>query len=66
MIAEIYVSGIHCTGCTGRIERVLAKREGISSVSGNASTKVVTVDYDPSILTEADIKSAIAKIGFEL
>ncbi len=66
MIVQIKVPGIHCTGCTGRIERVLSKQAGVASVSADVNSKVVTVDYDPNLVDESALRAAIERLGFQL
>lgn len=64
MVINILVPGIHCTGCTGRIERILSKQPGVVSAKADVNTKVVTVDFDPTIIDTDSIRSAIERLGF--
>lgn len=66
MILSITVPGIHCTGCTGRIEKVLSKQSGIISASADVTTKIVFVEYDDAIINEDQIRAAIERLGFTL
>lgn len=58
------VSGMTCAACSSRIERILNKKEGIQRASVNLTTEKVSVHFEPSIITAADMISAIEKAGF--
>lgn len=64
MIIDVVVPGIHCTGCTGRIERILNKQEGVTSAKADVNSKLVTIDFDPAVIDTAAIRSAIERLGF--
>ncbi len=46
------------------IEKELKKEAGISTVSANLETKVVTINFDGKKTNRININSAIEKIGF--
>ncbi len=62
---ELKIGGMTCAACSGRIERVLNKMNGIEEISVNLTTSVAFVTYDPQQLTIQDIIDKIVKIGFE-
>ncbi|PVH30851.1 heavy metal translocating P-type ATPase [Pararhodobacter oceanensis] len=55
------VDGMSCASCTSRIERMLAKEEGVTGVRANLVTATVSVDgaADPLVLAER-----LGKAGF--
>ena len=57
------VSGMTCGGCTGSVQRVLSKLDGISHVEVSLSPGVATVVADPARVTPAQIESAISQLG---
>lgn len=58
------VPGMRCAGCIAKIERGLAEIDGVESARVNFSSKRVAVRHNVA-LSEADIVSALATIGFE-
>lgn len=62
---ELVVGGMTCTACSGRIERVLIKLEGISSAVVNLTAGTATIIYNPDVITQNEIIEKIKKLGFE-
>lgn len=58
------VPGIKCAGCIAKIERELAKVEGIVSARVNFSAKRVAIEH-LSGLDEAALTQALEQLGFE-
>ena len=58
------VPGLRCAGCISKIERGLAKLEGVDAARVNFSAKRVAVRHNAR-LGEDDLVEAIAAIGFE-
>lgn len=58
------VPGIKCAGCIAKIERELAKVEGIASARVNFSAKRVAIEHAPN-LEEAALTQALEHLGFE-
>ena len=58
------VPGMRCAGCISKIERGLAKLEGVDAARVNFSAKRVAVRHHER-LGEDDLVEAIAAIGFE-
>jgi mercuric ion binding protein len=54
-----------CESCQNRIQKALIKTKGISKASLNIDTKIVTVKYDPSIITVDKIRTAISMTGYD-
>ena len=44
---RLAISGMTCASCSGRIEAVLRKTEGVASAQVNLATQVATVAYTP-------------------
>ena len=58
------VPGMRCAGCIARIERGLAKVDGVAAARVDFSSKRVAVRHDTQ-LSDAELVEAIARIGFE-
>jgi Cu+-exporting ATPase len=58
------VSGMSCAACASRIEKSLAKLEGVESAAVNFAAEKVTVAYDPAIVSTSGIVEKIETLGF--
>jgi Cu+-exporting ATPase len=58
------VGGMTCGACAANIEKVLKKLKGVDSVAVNFSLAKAHVEYDPSLVSVADMISAIEGIGY--
>ena len=60
---EIFdITGMTCAACSGRIEKVLSRTNGVKSASVNLATMQAEVEFDS--LTADDIINIITKLGF--
>ena len=55
---------IHCSGCVATVTGALRKLPGVERVEASDETKEVRVDFDPSRVTDAQIRAAMAAAGF--
>ncbi len=62
---ELKIGGMTCAACSGRIERVLSKLEGIESVTVNLTAGMASVHFHEESLTLDAIVEKITKLGFE-
>ena len=53
-----------CAACSARIEKVISKMEGVSSISVNLLTEKATVEYDAQKVNINEIIGRIEKIGY--
>jgi Cu+-exporting ATPase len=58
------VGGMTCGACAANIEKVLKKHKGVESVAVNFSLAKAHVEYDTSLVSVADMISAIEGIGY--
>lgn len=61
--ATIGVTGMTCSACSNRVEKVLNKMDGVKA-QVNLATEKATVDYDPEITSLGAITDRIEKIGY--
>ena len=59
---QFKVTGMSCAACTARVEKAVAKVEGVSSVTVNLLTNSMSVDGTAS---SSDIKNAVKKAGYK-
>ena len=60
------ISGMTCSACANRIEKVVSKMEGVEEANVNFATETLTVNYDDKIVTQADIEQKVEKIGYKV
>lgn len=58
------VENITCGHCVNTIQRELADLEGVSSVEADQASGRVTVSFDASTSSWADIESLLVEIGY--
>lgn len=58
------VSGMSCSACSARVEKVVGALNGVKSVSVSLLTNSMLVEYD-SPLTAKDICKAVAEAGYK-
>lgn len=62
---KLKIEGMHCTGCSLRLERVLNNLEGVKSATVNFEEKQATIIFDINTINEKKIKKAIEDVGFQ-
>lgn len=63
---EFEIGGMHCTGCSARLERVLNNLDGINFAKVSFEDKKATIEYDNDKIRIVEIKEAILDAGFEV
>lgn len=61
---HLQITGMTCAACSARIEKVLAKMEGVKEVNVNLATETSAISYDPNLLSANDLREKIEKIGY--
>ena len=62
---KLKIEGMHCTGCSSRLERVLNNLEGVKSATVNFEEKQASIIFDINTINEKEIKEAIEDAGFQ-
>ena len=60
----ISVYDMTCNSCENRVERALKKVEGVVNAKASYSSEQVVVEYDSSLCTKEQLKSAIKTAGY--
>lgn len=60
----IPVEGMTCASCAAAIEKTLKRQDGVISASVNFASGKAMVDYLPDVITVADMRDAISKLGY--
>jgi cation-transporting ATPase V len=61
---ELLVEGMTCASCPARIQRVLARHEGVHDARVNFVTRQARVSYDPSVVDLGALGGAIDDLGY--
>lgn len=65
MKTETYIiTGMHCAACSGAVQRVVSRLNGVTECEVNLMTEKMTVTYDESVTGIADFERVITKAGF--
>ena len=61
---KVKISGMTCTACASRVERVINKLEGVDKANVNFATETLSVKYDNEKVNSLDIEKAVEKAGY--
>lgn len=62
---ELKISGMHCTGCASRLEKVLNGMESVKAIV-SFETKNAVIEYNKDEVSIDEITEAIYDAGFEV
>src|SRR5437763_2019031 len=60
------VTGMTCASCVRRIEKALARVEGVRTADVNLATEKAHVVFDPSVASVEQMRAAVDKAGYSL
>ncbi|MEX2456907.1 MAG: heavy metal translocating P-type ATPase [Balneolaceae bacterium] len=60
------VSGMHCAGCTGTVEKALNSVEGVSKANVNLTTEKARVEIEQGKTTVEELQEAVKDSGYTL
>lgn len=58
------ITGMSCSACSSRIEKVVSKMQGVEQINVNLLTNNAHITFDESLIEAADIIARIEKLGF--
>lgn len=59
------IKGMHCASCVRVLEKSLSRVDGVSECVVNLATETASVVYDQKKVTDADLASAVANVGYK-
>lgn len=62
---KLKIEGMHCTGCSNRLEKVLNNTDGIEKATVSFEEKQAIIEYDESQIDIDKIKETISDAGFK-
>lgn len=57
---------LHCENCVKKVQENIAFEKGVKGLDVCQGHQTVTVKYDPAKTSEATLKAAIEKLGYEV
>lgn len=60
------IAGMHCSLCTGTIEKALAKHPGVDKVSVSLTHEQALVEYDPARVQPQELLRTLSQIGYSV
>ena len=63
---ELRIEGMHGTGCSARLQKVLSNLDGISNAEVSFEKGMANIEFNKEIITLDEIKNAIVDSGFEV
>ncbi|MGH9262455.1 MAG: heavy-metal-associated domain-containing protein, partial [Acidimicrobiales bacterium] len=60
------IAGLHCSLCTGTLEKALGRRPGVAHVAVSLTHEQALVDYDPTLVGPEDLLTTLRDIGYDL
>lgn len=63
---RFHISGMHCAGCSGSVEKALNSLEGVESASVQLTTEKAKVEYIGSVVSIEQMQEAVKNAGYEL
>ena len=61
---HLKVTGMTCGGCTSKVTRALKAIAGVGDVDVSLAAAQATVQYDESVTSPAQLKSAVIDAGY--
>ena len=62
---NLKIEGMHCAGCSTRLEKVLNKKKKKKKAQVSLEEKKATIKYDETRISIESIKEAIEDAGFK-
>ena len=58
------IGGLHCSLCTGTIEKALGRQPGVDKVAVSLTHEQALIEYDPSVARAEDLLQTLKDIGY--
>ncbi|MBN9103093.1 MAG: cation-translocating P-type ATPase [Pseudonocardia sp.] len=60
------IAGLHCSLCTGTIEKALGRMPGVGQVAVSLTHEQALIDYEPDVIAPEEILGTLRDIGYDL
>lgn len=61
-----HIGGLHCSLCTGTIERAVGKQKGVDKVAVSLTHEQALIEYDPAVARAEDLLKTLTDIGYTI
>lgn len=62
---KLNIEGMHCTGCSIRLEKVLNNVDGVEDAKVSLEEKKADIKYDETQVSEKELIEAVKDAGFK-
>lgn len=62
---KLNIEGMHCTGCSTRLEKVLNNVDGVEDAKVSLEEKKADIEYDETQVSEKELIEAVEDAGFK-
>ena len=62
---KLNIEGMHCTGCSTRLEKVLNNVDGVEGAKVSLEEKMADIKYDETQVSEKELIEAVEDAGFK-
>lgn len=62
---KLNIEGMHCTGCSTRLEKVLNNVDGVEDAKVSLDEKKADIKYDETQVSEKELIEAVEDAGFK-
>ncbi len=62
---KLNIEGMHCTGCSARLEKVLNNVDGVEDAKVSLEEKKADIKYDETQVSEKELIEAVEDAGFK-
>ena len=62
---KLNIEGMHCTGCSTRLEKVLNNVDGVEDAKVRKKKKKADIKYDETQVSEKELIEAVEDAGFK-
>ena len=62
---ELKIEGMHCTGCSTRLEKVLNNVDGVEDAKVSLEEKKADIKYDETQVSEKELIDVVEDAGFK-
>jgi Cu+-exporting ATPase len=61
-----HIGGLHCSLCTGTIEKALGRQPGVHEVSVSLTHEQALIEFDPNLTQASELMHTLTDIGYTL
>ena len=60
------VQGMGCAACVARVQSAVKNQKGVADCNVSLASNSARIDYDPKVVTPADLRKAVQDAGYDL